>query len=96
MRDGLRRTLALLVAGAAVSVSAGCSIDTRDHICRSSEYPVAPIGSSGGGACVDNGAQPPSGYVRYPAGQVPQHVDDTWDTYWGSHALDANGKLVRN
>ncbi|MFC1414739.1 SCO0607 family lipoprotein [Streptacidiphilus sp. N1-12] len=92
---GLRRTLVLLVVGTAVGgLTAACSLDTRDAVCRGSEYPVASVGSPGGGACVSNGKQPPTGYVRYPEGQVPQHVDDKWDTYWSTHALDDQGRLV--
>ncbi|MEU1535985.1 SCO0607 family lipoprotein [Streptomyces fagopyri] len=92
----LRRTIALLVAGAAITgLATACSTDIRDHMCEAGEYPVASVGSSSGGACVGNGKQPPAGYVRYPAGKVPQHVDDKWDTYWGTHTLDANGKLQK-
>ncbi len=35
--------------------------------------------------------QPPSGYVRYPEGKVPEHIGDEWDTYWSTRTIDANG-----
>jgi hypothetical protein len=34
--------------------------------------------------------------VRYPAGKVPKHVDDQWDTYWNSKALDSKGNEIKN
>ncbi|MFI0938564.1 SCO0607 family lipoprotein [Streptomyces sp. NPDC021020] len=89
------RTLALLLAGSAVAaLTAACSVDLRDAICGSDEYPVAAVGSAGGGSCVPDKEQPPKGSVRYPEGKVPQHVDDKWDKYWQDHALDANGRLI--
>ncbi|MFC4036300.1 SCO0607 family lipoprotein [Streptomyces polygonati] len=85
-----------LTAAALTGLSTACDTDVRDHMCMSNEYPVAAVGSSLGGACVTNGQQPPAGYVRYPKGQVPLHVDDTWDTYWQSHTLDAHGHPAMN
>lgn len=92
----LRRTVILILAATVVTGLAGaCSADLRDHICGEHEYPTAAIGYEGGsGSCVPEGQQPPKGEVRYPKGEVPQHVDDTWDTYWQKHALDADGKLI--
>jgi hypothetical protein len=92
---GLRRTIALLLASAAVTgLATACSMDTRDAMCMPDEYPVAYVGHAGGGACVAKDEEPPKGSLRFPAGQVPQHVDDKWDTYWQKHAMDANGKLM--
>ena len=84
---------ALLTAAVAGAFSAGgCTF--RDAICSSGEYPVAAVRSATGGACVENGQTPPAGYVRFPEGKVPQHVDDHWDLYWREHVLDENGREV--
>ena len=88
--------LALSLTGLTAAGLTACSMDIRDHECMSNEYPVQAIGPQGGGACATNGQAPPKGYVRYPKGQVPQRVGDKWDTYWNSHGLDANGKLIKN
>ncbi|WP_277441014.1 hypothetical protein [Streptomyces sp. SPB162] len=70
---------------------AGCS--SEDAICGGGEYPVLAVGSSGR-ACAPNGQEPPKGYVRFPQGKVPEHVGDTWDTYWNTHTVDASGKTI--
>jgi hypothetical protein len=44
---------------------------------------------------VPDGQSPPTGFARYPAGQVPQHVDDKWDVYWRTHAVGADGSIVQ-
>jgi hypothetical protein len=95
---GARRTITLLLAGAAVTgLSAACSLDTREGMCMPHEYPVAAVGyAGGGGGCVSEGQEPPSGTVRYPAGEVPRYVDDKWDKYWQNHALDAHGHLMED
>jgi hypothetical protein len=82
----------LLVAAVAAGGLAGCSF--REAICRSGEYPVAAVDSTTGRACVADGEEPPAGYVRFPAGKVPEHVGDEWDRYWGEHELDEHGKEV--
>jgi hypothetical protein len=81
--------LALCLAGAVMTLTTACTL--QDNICSDGEYPVASIGSSSGGACVRDGDDPPKGYVGYPKGQVPKHVDDKWDKYWQEHTLDAHG-----
>jgi hypothetical protein len=43
---------------------------------------------------VADGQEPPEGYVRYPAGKVPKHVDDEWDKYWSNKIVDKNGNIV--
>ena len=92
---GLRRNTALLLTSAALAaLTAACSFDPADNICMSDEYPVATVGYAGSGSCVSDDKQPPRDSVRYPEGRVPQHVDDKWDTYWQTHALDAHGKLI--
>ncbi|MEV4350274.1 hypothetical protein AB0J83_37940 [Actinoplanes sp. NPDC049596] len=79
---------AVLVAG----LTAGCSY--REAICSDGESPVAAVDSYTGRACVKDSEQPPAGYVRFPEGKVPQHVDDEWDLYWNGHKLDASGRQV--
>ncbi|MEU6854316.1 hypothetical protein ABZ901_30845 [Actinacidiphila alni] len=82
--------LALALAGAVLAgLTSACSF--QDAQCSGGEYPVASIGSSSGGACVSDDEDPPKGFVRYPKGKVPKHVDDKWDKYWQKHTLDANG-----
>jgi hypothetical protein len=93
-RNG-RFRVALVVAGtAALFLTTGCSM--QDSICSSDEYPVKAVGNTTGRACVSNGEQPPEGYVRYPKGKVPKHVDDKWDKYWSTIVVDANGNIVKS
>jgi hypothetical protein len=89
-----RRTVAGLavMAVAAVLLTGGCLF--REAICSSGEYPVAQVRSTTGRTCVKDGQAPPAGYVRFPEGKVPQHVDDEWDRYWSEHMLDENGREV--
>jgi hypothetical protein len=82
----------LAVAAVVAAAPAGCSI--RDHICRSSEYPVKAVGNKTGRTCVPDGQDPPAGYVRYPAGKVPEYVDDKWDRYWRTVVVDEQGNIV--
>lgn len=91
-----RRSLpALTVAGlAAAFLATGCS--TQDRICGSGEYPVKAVGSTTGSACVADGEEPSKGYVRYPENKVPQHVGDTWDTYWSKVVVDKDGNVVKD
>lgn len=88
--------LALVVAISATAsiLVAGCS--TQDKICGGGEYPVKAVGSTTGSECVPNGKEPPAGYVRYPAGEVPKYVDDKWDKYWSTVVVDSSGKVVKN
>ncbi|MEE4541138.1 hypothetical protein V2S66_04040 [Streptomyces sp. V4-01] len=89
--------VAMALAGVAVvGMTSACDVDLRDHECMSDEYPVQAVGPEGGSACATNGHEPDAGYVRYPAGQVPQRVGDKWDVYWQSHGLDAAGHLIKN
>ncbi|SFE20312.1 hypothetical protein SAMN05216251_10279 [Actinacidiphila alni] len=82
--------LALTLAGAAlVGLTSACSF--QDAQCSDGEYPAASVGSSSGGACFSDDEEPSKGFVRYPKGKVPKHVDDKWDKYWQKHTLDANG-----
>ena len=82
---------AVLFAVLATAVT-GCSI--RERICASGQYPVKAVGNTTGRTCVPDGAEPPEGYVRYPAGQVPRYVDDEWDRYWRTRIVDRNGHVV--
>jgi hypothetical protein len=83
------------VAGvSAVFLVGGCTM--QDAICAGGHYPVKLIGSDSGADCVPEGQEPPAGYVRYPAGKVPKHVDDEWDRYWSTRAIDAQGNEIKN
>ena len=83
----------LSVAGlAGMFLLSGCSL--QDAMCSSGEYPVKAVRSTTGGACVPDGEEPPAGYVRYPEGKVPKHVDDEWDRYWSEHMLDEKGNEI--
>jgi hypothetical protein len=68
----------------------GCG---NDAICGGGEYPVQSIGGTGR-QCVPEKQDPPSGFARYPAGKEPKHVDDRWDVYWRTHAVDKKGNIV--
>jgi hypothetical protein len=74
------------------AVVAGCS--WHEKICRSGEYPAKAVGNASGRTCVAQGQNPPSGYVRYPAGQEPKYVGDKWDKYWSTKVVDENGNIV--
>lgn len=88
--------IAVSVAGAAaMGLVTACDADFRDRECMSNAYPVQAVGLAAGRMCVAKGLEPPAGFVRYPAGQVPQRVDDKWDLYWQDHGLDADGKLIK-
>lgn len=90
---GSRAAAAALAGSAALVALTGCSFEYQEDICASQEYPVTTVNGTGS-ACVPNGEEPPSGYVRYPEGKVPQQVDDQWDVYWRTHMLDEDGKIV--
>ena len=88
-----RRTVAALAAAAGmagIALAGGCGF--REAICSGGTYPVAAVRSTTGRDCVDDGRDPPAGYVRFPDGKVPEHVDDDWDRYWSTHMLDENGR----
>jgi len=89
MRQRSRPPVMLAVAVLIAGLTAGCTI--RQSICRSGEYPVAAVDSTSGRACVADGEQPPTGFVRFPEGKEPKHVDDEWDIYWRDHKLDERG-----
>lgn len=93
---GVMAAVGLVGVVGVAAVTAGCSVDLRDYECSSDEYPVQAVGAGSGSACVTKGEEPPAGYVRYPAGQVPQRVGDKWDVYWQTHGLDAKGHLIKN
>ncbi|MFG3658628.1 SCO0607 family lipoprotein [Streptomyces sp. NPDC047706] len=95
-RSGSRLTTAVAIplAGAAAVVAlTGCSLEYREDICMSDEYPVLTVNGTGS-ACVSKGEEPPAGYVRYPEGKVPRQVDDEWDVYRRTHTLDKDGDVV--
>ncbi|WP_419183800.1 SCO0607 family lipoprotein [Streptomyces albidus (ex Kaewkla and Franco 2022)] len=74
-------------------LTAGCSL--QDSVCRSEEYPVKAVGSTTGQTCVADGEEPPKGYVRYPEGKVPEHVDDKWDKYWSTRVIDKDSNVTK-
>lgn len=87
-----RRAAGLALAAATVAaLTTGCSM--QDAICGGGEYPVMTIGATGS-ACVPDDEDPPKGYVRYPEGKVPEHVDDKWDMYWRTHSVDKDGRII--
>lgn len=45
--------------------------------------------------CVPDNEDPPAGFVRYPAGKVPQYVDDEWDLYWSHVTIEPDGSIVK-
>ncbi|MDL5205687.1 hypothetical protein [Streptomyces sp. ALI-76-A] len=92
MSAAMRPVWALALAAASAALLVGCS--TEDASCGGGEYPVLAVGSTGS-ACVSDGEEPPKGYVRYPEGKVPEHVGDKWDTYWNTHTVDENGKIIK-
>ncbi|MYV97710.1 hypothetical protein GT354_05340 [Streptomyces sp. SID3343] len=83
---------ALTATAAGLLFVVGCS--TKERICTSEEYPVKAVGSSTGVACVSDGREPDPGYVRYPEGQVPEHLDDKWDKHWRDVVFDADGNIT--
>ncbi len=82
-----------LALAAATLFLTGCSFEIRDNICSSGHYPVLTVGGTGSD-CVPDDEEPPSGYVRYPEGKVPEKVDDEWDVYWRTHTLDKDGNII--
>jgi hypothetical protein len=70
----------------------GCS--GAEKICPGDQYPVKAVGNETGRTCVDKDKNPPDGYVRYPTGKVPKHVDDEWDVYWRDKIVDKDGRIT--
>ena len=60
----------------AVLPLAGCTL-VQAHMCSDGEYPTwRPDGP--GATCFADGEEPTAGYVRYPAGDVPDLLDDDY------------------
>jgi len=93
-RMGMRRRRAGLAAIAVVAGVALGGCPARERICGSDDYPAKAVGNTTGRTCVRGGQEPPSGYVRYPAGQEPKYVDDDWDRYWRTVVVDEHGNIV--
>ncbi|MFF0558210.1 SCO0607 family lipoprotein [Streptomyces sp. NPDC004266] len=93
-----RRSLPGLVAAGLTSalLLTGCGFQIHDRVCSPGQYPVKAVGNATGGDCVADGQEPPEGWVRYPAGQVPEWVDDEWDRHWSTTVFDAEGRVVRD
>jgi hypothetical protein len=70
----------------------GCS--WHEKICGSGSYPAKAVGNTTGRTCVQEGQDPPSGYVRYPADKEPRYVGDKWDKYWSTVVVDEHGNIV--
>ncbi|MFF2847928.1 SCO0607 family lipoprotein [Streptomyces sp. NPDC058001] len=88
-----RPAVGLALASATVAILAtGCSM--QDAKCGGGEYPIMTIGGTGS-ACASNGEDPPKGFVRYPEGKEPKHVDDKWDKYWRTHTVDKSGEIIK-
>jgi hypothetical protein len=90
----MRNTITSTALAAALGLSlltTGCA---EDAICGSDSYPVKAVGSTTGQDCVAEGQDPPSGYVRYPEGKVPERVGDKWDEYWSKVVVDQQGNVV--
>jgi hypothetical protein len=83
----------VVLAGVALSATFSISACGADAICGGKDYPVTTVGATGR-ACVTAGHEPPAGYVRFPAGKVPEHVGDKWDTYWETHMIDRTGAIA--
>ncbi|MFF6997858.1 SCO0607 family lipoprotein [Streptomyces sp. NPDC008313] len=96
VRPGRRRlagpvTLLAVTALGLGLLATGCSME--DASCSDHEYGVISVGGTGS-ACVSDDEEPPKGYTRYPEGKEPQHVGDEWDTYWQTHTVDENGRII--
>lgn len=88
------RTISVTTLAAVLGLSlltAGCAADA---VCGSGSYPVKAVGNPTGQDCVPEGEDPPAGYVRYPAGKVPERVGDKWDEYWSKVVVDERGAIV--
>ncbi|MFD0074756.1 SCO0607 family lipoprotein [Streptomyces sp. NPDC127166] len=92
-----RRPLPGLVAAGltATLLLTGCGFQIQDRVCGSGHYPVKAVGNPDGGDCVADGQEPPEGWVRYPAGKVPEYVGDKWDRYWSTVVVDEEGRPVQ-
>jgi hypothetical protein len=77
---------------AVLALAGGCL--GRERICRDGEYPAKAVGNATGRTCVAAGQPPPAGYVRYPPGKEPVHVDDAWDRYWRTVVVDEHGTVT--
>ncbi|MFE0653919.1 SCO0607 family lipoprotein [Streptomyces sp. NPDC059534] len=90
-RTSTRRALPALAAAAlaAAVLLTGCA--GQERVCGSGRYPVKAVGNTDGQDCAADGQEPPEGYVRYPAGMVPEYVGDRWDRHWATVVVDAEG-----
>lgn len=72
--------LAVLAFIAAALVYAVTTFEWNERICRNGEYPARGANGDTSRICVRNDQEPPPGFERYPAGQVPKVVGDKYDT----------------
>ncbi|GGL99071.1 SCO0607 family lipoprotein [Micromonospora yangpuensis] len=88
-----RMTILLATLGLVGSMAtSGCSF--QDSICGDGDYPILAVGVNNGSDCIPKGQEPPAGWVHYPEGKVPKHVDDEWDVYWRDHGIDEQGNII--
>ncbi len=83
-------TIGLLVGATGATV--GCSLHER--VCSEGRYPVVEATGLEGKTCVDDGDEPPSGYMRYPADKVPVYLEDDYKPTWRDY-LDYGDKTQR-
>ncbi|WTW98761.1 hypothetical protein OG216_37875 [Streptomycetaceae bacterium NBC_01309] len=88
-----RRAL-LAVAGLAAGVLLASCSNADGGVCYNDDYPVKMVGSASGTSCIDGDLEPPSGWVRYPAGQVPEELGDHWFRHWEYVVFDENSVPV--
>lgn len=68
------RTLGFTLVTVAV-LATGCWGPER--VCNEGEYPARSIEyPDTGGVCVSDGANPPAGYERFPAGETPTYTHE--------------------
>lgn len=89
----LPRTAAAIALGFSLTATSGCGL-MKERVCDEGQYPAKYVGTRTGQACFDDGTRPDEGYVRYPDGQEPEYVGDTWDRKWADVVLDADGRPV--
>ena len=71
-----RITVVLLGIMLTALTAGGCAL--HEHVCRAGEYPVRTSTTDDGLACTPDDEEPPAGYERFPAGEVPEYVDDLY------------------
>jgi hypothetical protein len=74
-----RARVTVVLLGAVLTASAVSSCSWRERVCGADEYPVRTTTTTDDGlACTPDDEEPPDGYERFPAGEVPEYVDDLY------------------